>query len=64
MLLAKSQGHWPSVPKRGVKGISLLQTKEGINFGLVRTYVTPYRISWIIFTYNLVIIYTDKVLVF
>ena len=29
---------------------SLLQTREGINFSLFRMYVTPYRISWVIFT--------------
>ena len=48
------------------KAFLLLQTKEGINFVLVRMYVTPYRISWIIhvFTLDLVISYTDKVLVF
>ena len=32
------------------KRFSLLQTIEDIHFGLVRMYVTPYRISWIIFT--------------
>ena len=31
------------------KRFSLPQTIEGINFGLVRMYVTPYRISWIVF---------------
>ena len=46
------------------KDFSLLQTIEGINFGLVRMYVTPYRISWIILTSDLVINYTDKLLVF
>ena len=46
------------------KRFSLLQTIEGINFGLVRMYVTPYRISWIIFTPDLVISYTDKWLIF
>ena len=43
---------------------SLLQTINDINFGLVRMYVTPYRTFWIIFTSDLVISYTDKVLVF
>ena len=33
---------------------SLLQTIEDINSGLVRMYVTPYRISWIIFISDLV----------
>ena len=37
---------------------------EGINFGLVRMYVTPYRFFWKIFTSDLVISYTDKFLVF
>ena len=37
------------------KRFSLLQTIEGINFGIVRMYVAPYRISWIIFTLDLVI---------
>ena len=32
------------------KAFSLLQTIEDINFGLVRMYVTPCRISLIIFT--------------
>ena len=44
--------------------LSLLQTIEGINFGLFRMYVTPYRISWIIFTLDLVKSYIDKLLVF
>ena len=43
---------------------SLLQTIEDIQFGLVRIYVTPYFIFWIIFTSDLVISYTDKLLVF
>ena len=46
------------------KRFSLLQTIEGINFGLVRMYVTPYHIFWKIFTSDLVISYTDKLLVF
>ena len=46
------------------KGVSLLHIIEDINLGLVRMYVTPYRISWIIFTSDLVISYTDKLLVF
>ena len=46
------------------KHFSLLKTIEDINFGLVRMYVTPYRISWIIFTSELVISYADKLLVF
>ena len=33
---------------------SFQQTIEGINFGLVRMYVTHYRISWIIFTLDIV----------
>ena len=37
---------------------------RGINFGLVRMYVMPYRIFWIIFTSDLVISYIDKMLVF
>ena len=41
-----------------------LQTIEGIYFGLVRMYVKPYRIFWKIFTSDLVISYTDKLLVF
>ena len=40
------------------------QTIEGINFGLVRMYVTPYRIFKTIFTSDLVISYTDKLVVF
>ena len=43
---------------------SLLQTIEGMNFGPVRMYLTPYRISWKILTSDLVMSYTDKVLVF
>ena len=43
------------------KAFSLLQTIEGINFGLVRLYVTPYRIFWIIFTSNLVMLYKQIV---
>ena len=46
------------------KRFSLLRTIEGINFGLVRMYVTPYRFFWKIFTSDLVISYTDKLLVF
>ena len=46
------------------KRFSLLQTIEGINFGLVRMYVTLCRIFWIILTSDLVISYTDKLLVF
>ena len=38
--------------------------KRGINFGLVRMYVTPYRISGIIFTLDLVTSYTEKLVVF
>ena len=37
------------------KRFSLLQTIEDIHFGLVRMYVTPYRIFWIIFTSDLLI---------
>ena len=46
------------------KRLSLLQTIEDIHFSLVRMYVTPYRIFLIIFTSDLVISYTDKLLVF
>ena len=46
------------------KRFSLLQTKQNIKYGLVRMYVTPHRISWIIFTSDLVISYADKLLVF
>ena len=46
------------------KHCSLLQTIEGIYFGLVRMYLTLYRISWIIFTSDLGISCTDKLLVF
>ena len=46
------------------KRFSLLQTIEDVNFGLVRMYVMPYRIFWIIFTSDLVISYTNKLLVF
>ena len=37
------------------KRFSLLQTIEDIHFGLVRMYVTHYRVFWIIFTSDLVI---------
>ena len=43
---------------------SLLETIEDINFGFVRMYMTPYRISWIIFTSDLILSDTDKLLVF
>ena len=46
------------------KRFSLLYTIDGINFSLVRMYVTHYRIFRIIFTLDLVISYTDKLLVF
>ena len=46
------------------KRFSLIQTIEGINVCLVRMYETHYRIIWIIFTSDLVINYTDKLLVF
>ena len=47
------------------KRFSLLQTIiEGITFGLVRMYVTPYRFSWTIFILGLALSYTDKLLVF
>ena len=36
------------LPVTIIKRFSLLQTIKGINFGLFRMYVTPYRISWII----------------
>ena len=32
------------------KAFSLLQTIEDIHFGLVKMYVTPYRIFWVLFT--------------
>ena len=51
------------VPVTIGKRFVLLQTIEDINFDLVRIYVTPYRISWVIFTSDLVISYTDKLLV-
>ena len=41
------------------KCFSLLHTIEYLNFGLVRMFVTPYRISWIIFTPFLVVSYTN-----
>ena len=44
------------------KRVSLLQTIEDINFGLVRMYVTPYPL--VKFTSDLVISYTDKLLVY
>ena len=37
------------------KRFSFLQIIEGITFGLVRMYVMPYHISWIIFILDLVI---------
>ena len=43
------------------KRFSLLRTMEGINFGLVRMYVTPYRFFWKIFTSDLVISYRQIV---
>ena len=46
------------------KRFSLLETIGDIHFGLVRMYVTPYRIFWKIFTSDLVKSYTDKLLVF
>ena len=46
------------------KAFSHLQTKDRIHFCLVRMYVTRYRISWILFTLDLVLSYTDKLLVF
>ena len=45
------------------KRFSLLQTIEDIKFGLVKMYVKPYRISWIIFTSHFEISFTDKLLV-
>ena len=41
------------------KRFLLLQTIEDLNFGLVRMFVTLFRISWIIFTSDLVISYTN-----
>ena len=46
------------------KPFSLAHTIEGINFGLVKMYVTLYPISWIIFTLDLVLNHTNKLLVF
>ena len=47
------------------KRFSLRQTIiEDITFGLVRMYVTPYRISWTIFILGLALSYKDKLLVF
>ena len=46
------------------KRFSLLQTIEDIRFGLLGMYMTHYRIVWIIFTSDLVISYTDELLVF
>ena len=47
------------------KHFLLLQTIiEGITFGLVKMYVTPYRFSWTIFILGLALSYTDKLLVF
>ena len=47
------------------KAFSLIQTIEGIIiFSLVRMYVTYYRFSWIISTSDLVISYTENLLVF
>ena len=47
------------------KRFSLLHTIiEDITYGLVRMYVTPYRISWTIFILGLALSYTDKLLVF
>ena len=46
------------------KRFSILQTIEGINFGLVRMRVSPYRMFWIIFSFDLVLSYTEKVMVF
>ena len=43
---------------------SHLHTIEDIHFGFVRMYVTHYHIFWIIFTSDLVISYTDKLLAF
>ena len=45
---------------------SLLQTIDGLSIGFVKMYVTPYRIFWIVFSSDLVILvsYTDKFLVF
>ena len=46
------------------KRFSLLHAIEDIHFGLVKMYVTLYRIFWILFTSDMVIVYTDKLLVF
>ena len=46
------------------KRFSLLQTIVDILFRLVRMYMTHNRIFWIIFTSDLIISYTDKLLVF
>ena len=50
------------MPVTIITRISLLQTIEGINFDLVRM-LTNFRISWIIFTFDLVLDYTNKLLV-
>ena len=50
------------MPVTIITRISLLQTTEGINFDLVRM-LTICRISWIIFTFDLVLDYTNKLLV-
>ena len=48
----------------GFDSDKLQQTLENINFGLVRMYVPPYRILRVIFSSDLVISYTDKLLLF
>ena len=44
------------------KALSLLQILDGINFAHAIMYVTPYRISWITFTLDLVLWYDDNLL--
>ena len=47
------------------KRFSLFQTiLEDITFGLVKIYVTPYRLSWTIFISGLALSCTDKLLIF
>ena len=43
---------------------SLLETQNEINLGLVKTFVKPQCIFWIIFILDLALSYTDELLVF
>ena len=47
---------WPVMTERL---FSLPLTKVDIRFGHVRTYATPYPISWIIFVLDFELSYTD-----